>query len=127
MTMFRRLTDLIEPLSLDEAYLDVTENKTGLLTATQVARTIRKQIRAELQLAASAVVAPNAPVRPSRTCLTLQCWTSPDNQPCPGAKGLDIVWLAAGRLRPVALHSTHGGPSYCGKEERGQVEGISDR
>jgi DNA polymerase IV len=37
--IFRRHTDLIEPLSLDEAYLDVTENKTGLKTATRVART----------------------------------------------------------------------------------------
>jgi len=46
--IFRRHTDLIEPLSLDEAYLDVTENKTGLPTATQVARTIREQIRSEL-------------------------------------------------------------------------------
>jgi DNA polymerase IV len=44
---------------LGEAYLDLTENKTGLPTATQVARTIREQIRAELQLAASAGVAPN--------------------------------------------------------------------
>ncbi len=34
-----RHTDLIEPLSLDEAYLDVSDNKTGLPTATQVART----------------------------------------------------------------------------------------
>jgi DNA polymerase-4 len=57
--IFRRHTDLIEPLSLDEAYLDVTENKTGLPTATQVARTIREQIRTELQLTASAGVAPN--------------------------------------------------------------------
>src|SRR6202035_3508626 len=57
--VFRRHTDLVEPLSLDEAYLDVTENKTGLPTATQVARTIREQIRAELQLTASAGVAPN--------------------------------------------------------------------
>jgi DNA polymerase-4 len=57
--IFRRHTDLIEPLSLDEAYLDVTENKTGLPTATQVARTIREQIRTELQLNASAGVAPN--------------------------------------------------------------------
>jgi DNA polymerase-4 len=46
--IFRRHTDLIEPLSLDEAYLDVTENKTGLPTATRVARTIREQIRTEL-------------------------------------------------------------------------------
>jgi DNA polymerase IV len=52
-------TDLIEPLSLDEAYLDVTENKTGLATATRVARAIRAQIRAELSLTASAGVAPN--------------------------------------------------------------------
>src|SRR5215470_1043101 len=54
-----RHTDLIEPLSLDEAYLDVSENKTGLPTATQVARTIREQIRTELNLTASAGVAPN--------------------------------------------------------------------
>jgi DNA polymerase-4 len=50
---------LVEPLSLDEAYLDVTENKTGLLTATRVARAIRAQIREELSLTASAGVAPN--------------------------------------------------------------------
>jgi DNA polymerase IV len=57
--IFKRHTDLIEPLSLDEAYLDVSENKTGLPTATQVARTIREQIRTELRLTASAGVAPN--------------------------------------------------------------------
>src|SRR5271168_906200 len=57
--IFKRHTDLIEPLSLDEAYLDVSENKTGLPTATRVARTIREQIRSELNLTASAGVAPN--------------------------------------------------------------------
>ena len=57
--IFKRHTDLIEPLSLDEAYLDVTENKTGLPTATLVARTIREQIRQDLNLTASAGVAPN--------------------------------------------------------------------
>jgi DNA polymerase-4 len=57
--IFRRHTDLIEPLSLDEAYLDVTENKTGLPTATRVARAIREQIHQELNLTASAGVAPN--------------------------------------------------------------------
>jgi DNA polymerase IV len=57
--IFKRHTDLIEPLSLDEAYLDVTENKTGLPTATRVAKTIREQIRDELHLTASAGVAPN--------------------------------------------------------------------
>jgi DNA polymerase IV len=57
--IFLRHTDLIEPLSLDEAYLDVTENKTGLASATGVAQTIREQIRQELQLTASAGVGPN--------------------------------------------------------------------
>lgn len=57
--IFQEHTDLVEPLSLDEAYLDVTENKTGLLTATRVARAIRERIRQELQLTASAGVAPN--------------------------------------------------------------------
>jgi DNA polymerase-4 len=57
--IFKRHTDLIEPLSLDEAYLDVTENKMGLPTATRVARIIREQIRQELYLTASAGVAPN--------------------------------------------------------------------
>ena len=44
---------------MDEAYLDVTENKTGLPTATRVARMIREQIREELHLTASAGAAPN--------------------------------------------------------------------
>lgn len=57
--IFQRHTDLIEPLSLDEAYLDVSVNKLRLPTATQVARTIREQIRTELRLTASAGVAPN--------------------------------------------------------------------
>ena len=57
--IFERHTDLIEPLSLDEAYLDVTENKTSLPTATKVAIAIRQQIREELSLSASAGVAPN--------------------------------------------------------------------
>src|SRR5215510_7708693 len=57
--IFKRHTDLVEPLSLDEAYLDVTENKTGLPTATRVASTVREQIRQELNLTASAGVAPN--------------------------------------------------------------------
>lgn len=57
--IFLRHTDLVEPLSLDEAYLDVTNNKTGLPSATHVARMIREQIRQELQLTASAGIAAN--------------------------------------------------------------------
>jgi len=54
-----RHTELVEPLSLDEAYLDVSVNKCGLGSATEVAQQIRTQIREELQLTASAGVAPN--------------------------------------------------------------------
>ncbi len=57
--IFLRHTDLVEPLSLDEAYLDVTAPKTDLPTATAVAETVRAQIREETQLTASAGVAPN--------------------------------------------------------------------
>ena len=57
--IFARYTGLIEPLSLDEAYLDVTENNGGLPTATKVASAIRQAIRDELHLTASAGVAPN--------------------------------------------------------------------
>jgi DNA polymerase-4 len=57
--IFERHTDLIEPLSLDEAYLDVTANKMELPTATRVAKMIREQIYEELHLTASAGVASN--------------------------------------------------------------------
>jgi DNA polymerase-4 len=58
-SIFHRYTDLVEPLSLDEAYLDVTQNKMGLESATQIARNIRKEIYDELNLTASAGVSVN--------------------------------------------------------------------
>ncbi|GAB2587852.1 DNA polymerase IV [Dyella jejuensis] len=57
--IFARHTDLVEPLSLDEAYLDVTITKTHLPSATATAEAIRTAIREETQLTASAGVAPN--------------------------------------------------------------------
>jgi len=57
--IFARHTELIEPLSLDEAYLDVTTTKTGLPSATATAEAIRAAIREETQLTASAGVAPS--------------------------------------------------------------------
>ncbi len=57
--IFARHTDLIEPLSLDEAYLDVTVTKTGLPSATATAEAIRAAIREETRLNASAGIAPN--------------------------------------------------------------------
>jgi DNA polymerase-4 len=57
--IFLRHTPLVEPLSLDEAFLDVTEELTGIPTATETAEKIRSEIRNETQLTASAGVAPN--------------------------------------------------------------------
>lgn len=57
--IFRRYTDLIEPLSLDEAYLDVTEDKLGIGSAIAIAQEIRQAIKDELQLTASAGVSIN--------------------------------------------------------------------
>ncbi|MBT3344583.1 MAG: DNA polymerase IV [Gemmatimonadetes bacterium] len=57
--IFHEYTDLIEPIALDEAYLDVTHNKPDIPFGHRVARMIKAQIRADLQLTASAGVAPN--------------------------------------------------------------------
>jgi DNA polymerase-4 len=54
--IFAQYTPIIEPLSLDEAYLDVTENLQGIASATEIAEQIRSKIRAETQLTASAGV-----------------------------------------------------------------------
>src|SRR5947199_3143165 len=58
-SIFREVTPLVEPLSLDEAYLDVTENAWGETFATAVARRLKERIRADTGLTASAGVAPN--------------------------------------------------------------------
>ena len=57
--IFFEYTDLVEPLSLDEAYLDVTENKKGLPSATLIARKIRDQIKEKTGLNASAGISIN--------------------------------------------------------------------
>ena len=73
--IFARHTDLIEPLSLDEAYLDVTEPKVALPSATAIAETIRSQIREETRLTASAGVAPN-----KFLAKIASDWNKPDGQ-----------------------------------------------
>ncbi len=58
-SIFREYTDLVEPLSLDEAYLDVTENHKNNPSATLIARELKKRIKDETRLNASAGVAAN--------------------------------------------------------------------
>jgi len=57
--VFRQHTDLVEPLSLDEAYLDVTHNKQNLPYASEIATAIRAKILRQTGLTASAGIAPN--------------------------------------------------------------------
>src|SRR5262249_62096621 len=59
LATFREVTPLIEPLSPDEAYLDVTETAWHEPLATSVAKRLKERIRAETGLTASAGVAPN--------------------------------------------------------------------
>jgi DNA polymerase-4 len=73
--IFARHTDLIEPLSLDEAYLDVTHNKMQLWSATEVATAIRTCIREETGLTASAGIAAN-----KFLAKIASDWNKPDGQ-----------------------------------------------
>lgn len=57
--VFHEYTDLVEPLSLDEAYLDVTQNKKGMISATQIAEEIRQKIEHKTKLTASAGISIN--------------------------------------------------------------------
>lgn len=57
--IFYRYTDIVQPLSLDEAYLDVTQNKKDIKSATLIARSIQQDIYNELQLTSSAGVSYN--------------------------------------------------------------------
>jgi len=96
--IFKRHTDRVEPVALDEAYLDVTQNKTGLPTATLVARTIRQQIRQELNLTASAGVAPN-----KFLAKLASDWRKPDGLCVIQPEGVDsfLLPLSVGRLPGV--------------------------
>src|SRR6187401_3478823 len=59
MDVFRRYTDLVEPLSIDEAFLDITGSTTLLGTPEQIARAVKTEIHDKTGLTASVGVAPN--------------------------------------------------------------------
>lgn len=107
-TIFAAYTDLIEPLSLDEAYLDVTANKPGIALASDIAREIRARIRAETGLTASAGVS---------YCKFLAKIASDLNKPdgqavIPPARG--AAFVAA-----LAVRKFHGvGPATAARMER---------
>jgi DNA polymerase-4 len=106
--IFAEYTPLVEPLSLDEAYLDVTENPKQIPSATAIAAEIRARIRAETQLTASAGVSYNKFLAKmaSNHC-------KPD--------GLFVITPSMGAdwVETLPIGKFHGvGPVTCAKMER---------
>ncbi|SDX58504.1 DNA polymerase IV [Roseicitreum antarcticum] len=114
--IFAEFTDLIEPLSLDEAYLDVSENRQGVTLATDVARQVRARIRTETGLSASAGIS---------YCKFLAKIASDINKPdgqavIPPRRGADFV-----AALPVAKF--HGvGPATAARMERLGIQTGAD-
>src|SRR3546814_7225461 len=102
--IFLRHTDLVEPLSLDEAYLDVTDPKIASPSATATAQAIRAQIREETSLTASAGVAPN-----KFLAKIASAWNKPD--------GVFVVRPSQVEafLTPLPVAKTTGGVKVMGK------------
>lgn len=106
--IFAEFTDLIEPLSLDEAYLDVTLNKPGIALATEVATRVRARIKAETGLNASAGISTNKFLAKLASGLN-----KPNGQAViPPAKG-------PGFVADLPVRKFHGvGPATAAKMER---------
>jgi DNA polymerase-4 len=109
--IFRSVTPLVEPLSLDEAYLDVTENAWGEPLGMVVARRIKDAIREKTRLTASAGVAPN-----KFLAKVASGWKKPDGltvvapervEPFLQRLPVDALWgvgpVTAGRLREAGI------------------------
>jgi DNA polymerase IV len=107
-TILAEYTPLVEPLSLDEAYLDVTENLKGMPSATEIAEEIRARIRAETGLTASAGVSYNK---------FLAKMASDERKP----DGLFVITPRMGPayVQALPVGNFHGiGPATCAKMER---------
>jgi DNA polymerase-4 len=110
--IFEKHTPLVEPLSLDEAYLDVSEDLQGLGSGTAVARAIRTEIREVTQLTASAGVAPN-----KFLAKIASDWRKPD--------GLFVIRpeQALEFLTPLPVGKLHG----VGRVMQGKLEQLGVR
>ena len=106
--IFAEHTDLIEPLSLDEAYLDVTENKQGIPIATEIATTIRTRIKEVTGLNASAGIS---------YCKFLAKMASDLNKP--NGQAVITPRMGPGFVEALAVKKFHGvGPATAAKMER---------
>ncbi len=111
--IFQRYTDLIEPLSLDEAFLDVTENKLQITSALEIARRIKQEIKSELGLTASAGVSINKFVAKIASDLNKPdglTFVSPSNieafmEQLPVEKFFGVGKVTADKMKKMGLHS----------------------
>ncbi len=114
--VFAEHTDLIEPLSLDEAYLDVTENKQAIATATEVATIIRARIKEVTGLNASAGVSYNK---------FLAKMASDLNKP--NGQAVITPKLGPAFVEALAVKKFHGvGPATAAKMERLGIQTGAD-
>ena len=110
--IFSQFTDRVEPVALDEAYLDVTENKVGIASAQQIAQEIRSHIFKTTQLTASAGVSVNK---------FLAKMASGINKP----NGMAVILphQAADFVETLPIEKFHG----IGKVTAGKIEPIGRR
>ena len=114
--IFHRHTALVEPLSLDEAYLDVTEPLSGLPSATAIAESIRADIRAETGLTASAGVAPNKLLakiasdqnKPDGLCVVRPRTVLAFLAPLPVGRLPGVGKVMQGKLEAMGIHTVAG-------------------
>lgn len=111
--IFKRYTDLIEPLSLDEAFLDVTEDKQGIGSAIEIATRIRQAIQTELRLTASAGISINKFVAKIATDLKKpngQTFIGPSQiesfmEKLPVEKFFGVGKVTAAKMNAMGLHT----------------------
>jgi DNA polymerase IV len=111
--IFKRYTDLIEPLSLDEAFLDVTEDKQGIGSAIEIATRIRQAIYVELHLTASAGISINKFVAKIASDLNKpngQTFIGPSQiesfmEKLPVEKFFGVGKVTAGKMKALGLHT----------------------
>jgi DNA polymerase-4 len=131
-SIFEEFTDLIEPLSLDEAYLDVTTNLPGIESATEIARRIRARILDETGLTASAGVSYNKFIaklasdhnKPDGLCVVRPARGLEFIAPLPIGRFHGIGPVTAKRMEKLGIH-TGADLRRCSREFLGQQFGKS--
>lgn len=113
--IFYEYTDLVEPLSLDEAFLDITENKVGNPSAILIAKEIRKRIKDEIGLNASAGISYNKFLaktasdinKPNGQAVVLPKDAEEFLEKLPIEKFFGIGKVTAEKMKSIGIHNGH--------------------